>query len=144
MKRNLKNLIQRRPVHTFEHLAGASDAWKTRQRFGNGGSAIWTPGCTAAAGKWRVVVFPRQSCLVGAAKPPEEKGVEVSPAAEQRAEVSERQLDFACLIFLYRARCRGYQISSVLGRNFAPWEKISARYYRASAGEMYFGAGALN
>jgi hypothetical protein len=53
----------------------------------------------AATGKWRVIDFLRRSRLIGAAKPPEEKGVEVSAVGERRAEVSERQLDFACSPF---------------------------------------------
>jgi hypothetical protein len=57
------------------------------------------PRCTVAAGKWRLIVFLCRSRLVGAANPLEEKGVEVSVVVERRAEVSERQLDFACSPF---------------------------------------------
>jgi hypothetical protein len=84
----------------------------------------------AATGKWRVIDFPCRSCLIGAAKPPEEKGVEVSAVEERRGEVSERQLDFACSPFpLPHPACR-----AAVSR----WEKFSALLSRACWSDIFW------
>jgi hypothetical protein len=72
-------------------------------------------------------LFPCRSRLVGVVKPLEEKGVEVSLAAERRTEVLERQLaSHARLFSLPRVVPRAPNIQRV-GRNFGCYRKKLAR-----------------